>query len=96
MTTTQTDTMSARSKDRETNSHSAMDDLKRDTAAVREDLSVLKDDAVKATSHAAEHATSTVKEYHSNVCETIRKNPTTSVLVAAGIGVIVGKIISKF
>lgn len=114
MSTAHTETKSARPHDRESNTRSAVDDLRRDTAAVREDLALLKDDAIKATSHAAEHAvdavtsgaesarelaesaSKTCKEYHSDMCKTIRKNPTASVLVAAGIGVIAGKIISKF
>lgn len=113
MTSAHTESKMPRSPERESGSRGAMEDLKKDTAAVREDLSHLKRDAVRATSHATEHAMEAVssgaesaremyesagktcKQYHESMCDTVRKNPTASVLVAVGVGVLAGKLLSK-
>lgn len=88
-------------------------DLKKDMAAVRDDLAHLKDDAIRAASHTKEQAVDAVrqgtesatemarsaaeccKEYHQNMCESVKKNPTTAVLLAVGIGVIAGRLLPR-
>lgn len=113
MNSAHTETKMPRSPERESTSRGAIDDLKKDTAAVREDLTHLKEDAVRATAHATEHAMEAVtsgadsaremahsaskacKQYHETMCDTVRKNPTAAVLVAAGVGVLAGKLLSK-
>lgn len=93
--------------------HEIKHDLKKDVAAVRDDLGHLKDDALRAASHTKEQAIDAVrhgkesatdmarsakegvKEYHESMCESIKKNPTTAVLIAVGLGVIAGRLLPR-
>jgi ElaB/YqjD/DUF883 family membrane-anchored ribosome-binding protein len=93
--------------------HEIKHDLKKDVAAVRDDLAHLKDDAIRAASHTKEQAVDAVrhgkesatemarsateccKEYHQNMCESVKKNPTTAVLLAVGLGVIAGRLLPR-
>jgi len=61
-----------------------------------------RDQAVDAVRHGKESATDMarsaregVKEYHESMCESIKKNPTTAVLIAVGLGVIAGRLLPR-
>lgn len=93
--------------------HEIKHDLKKDVAAVKDDLVHLKDDAVRAAAHTkdqaveaiqhgkesvtdmARSATECCKEYHQSMCDSVKKNPTTAVLLAVGIGVIAGRLLPR-
>jgi ElaB/YqjD/DUF883 family membrane-anchored ribosome-binding protein len=91
--------------DTKTGSHTdrargAMTEVKRDAADVRESLTRVKDDALKAGSHLAEEAKhyvhaagDSMHKYQETMNDKIRENPTTSVLVALGVGVVIGRIL---
>jgi ElaB/YqjD/DUF883 family membrane-anchored ribosome-binding protein len=93
--------------------HEIKHDLKKDVAAVRDDLGHLKDDAIKAAAHTKEQAaealrhgkesatemarsaTESCKQYHQSMCDSVKKNPTTAVLLAIGVGVIAGRLLPR-
>ena len=101
------------SDSRSSSTHEIKHDLKKDVAAVRDDLSHLKDDAVRAASHTKEQAadalrhgkesvtemahsaTESCKHYHASMCDSVKKNPTTAVLLAVGVGVIAGRLLHR-
>ncbi len=93
--------------------HEIKHDLKKDVAAVKDDLVHLKDDAVRAASHTKDQAVDAIregkesvtdmarsaaeccKEYHQSMCDSVKKNPTTAILLAVGVGVIAGRLLPR-
>lgn len=96
---------------RETEKGRILSEFKKDAATVKQDLGHLKDDAVKMSSRAVDHAGDAVrygtqsaaelaratgdtcKKYHGTVRQAVISRPTTSILIAMGAGVVVGRLL---
>lgn len=77
-------------------------DVGDDLAEIRRDLAALKGDAIHAASgtmhatgdavrHAGDVVADNARGAYDEVCDQIRANPTASVLIAAGIGMLAGR-----
>lgn len=93
--------------------HRTLTDIKSDAAAVREDLSHLKEDAIDVGSQAAEQAVEKLKcgaesaselahsagqqakAAHASMRKHVAQHPTTAVLVAVGVGAIIGRLMPR-
>lgn len=86
--------------------HASYSDIGEDLAEIRRDLAALKGDAFDAaagTMHAGAQAvrdagdvvTDTAQDAYGEVCDYVRSNPTTSLLIAAGVGVLVGRFLFR-
>lgn len=98
---------------RDSGSRSAMSEVKKDAAAIRDDLGVLKEDAMKMTTDAAAGAKEALrhgrdsisdvttsagdsaKQYYKTTCDTVRERPLTSLALAIGAGVLVGRLLGR-
>jgi ElaB/YqjD/DUF883 family membrane-anchored ribosome-binding protein len=91
--------------DREESGRTSVTEIKKDVGVLKEDLTHLKDDAARITSqaaheaveavrHTAESASQTAKRYHSAACDSVRERPMTSVALALGVGVILGRLLA--
>ena len=67
--------------------HEIKHDLKKDVAAVRH--------GKESATDMARSAREGVREYHESMCDSIKKNPTTAVLLAVGLGVIAGRLLPR-
>lgn len=99
--------------DEKSHDRAGMRELKKDADAVKQDLAHLKEDVVRASSHAATEAAhvlragadsaselattarDSAKRGHDAMCTAVRKNPTASVLLALGAGVVVGRVLGR-
>jgi ElaB/YqjD/DUF883 family membrane-anchored ribosome-binding protein len=90
-----------------------MSEVKKDAAAIRDDLTVLKDDAKKISSDAVagareaiKHgrdsvtgvtgsASDSAKHYYKTTCDTVRERPMTSLALAIGAGVVIGRLLGR-
>lgn len=99
--------------DKRDSGRSAMTEVKKDAAAIRDDLGVLKEDAMKMTSDAAagarevlrhgkesvtgvtSSAGDSAKQYYKTTCDTVRERPMTSLALAIGAGVLVGRLLGR-
>lgn len=91
--------------DRDETTRPSITEIKKDVGVLKEDLTHLKDDAARITSqaaheaveavrHTAESASQTAKRYHSAACDSVRERPITSVALALGVGVILGRLLA--
>lgn len=81
-------------------------DFKRGMASVKEDLGVLKDDALAAANCAAREAAQVGKEslekvkqqagdLHAKTVELVRANPMATVFISIGIGALLSRLLSR-
>lgn len=79
--------------------------VREDLSVLREDATELGAHAVKHAADAvksgaqtatdmAKSASGSVKKYHESMCTHVKQNPTAAVLLALGVGVVAGKILS--
>lgn len=84
--------------------HRGMKDIKSDAAALKRDLAHLRDDVVDVGSQAAQDATERLrhgadsighqfKSAHESACKRISDHPTAAVLVALGVGAVIGRML---
>jgi ElaB/YqjD/DUF883 family membrane-anchored ribosome-binding protein len=89
-----------------TKHHASYGDVGEDLAEIRRDLAALKGDALDAAAgtmqagaHAVRDAGDLVADRatgaYDEVCDYVRANPTTSMLIAAGVGVVVGRLLFR-
>jgi len=84
---------SQHSSQRPSSQSSAIADIKKDFADVKSDVSHLSHDVGEAAMDAGRRVADTVKSGHERVREYVTEHPTTSVLIAAGVGAILARLL---